>query len=771
MNRFKFLSPLRRGLTAASVLVALRVAGPVSAGDRYVAPNGVAPNDGSKWSLAFTNIQDALNVAAPGETIYLAGQTFFLTNQIIWTGTTHVTIRGGYAATNDTDQPGPYSAVAWPTVITRAAAYSNRIMIVTNVATGTLECVTITGGYQTNANTYGGGLHIVGSPGMVISACVISNNAVAATGDGGGGGLYIKSSAVTVSNCWVAGNSVAGSSNSYGGGIWMEGPVTVVDSVIANNRCTGVSRTGGGLYAYQGTCLMRNCLVAGNTTFGGTGDGFRGDYGGNTLDQCTVANNTGMGISGRPNVQITVTNSIVWGNGTDVDSGWNQQILADSVIGNGGTGPGCLSVDPLFDRLYYLAPGSPCLDAGTNTANDRGLSGYTTRVDGTTDSGRVDLGYHYPTGFDLTGLDLFVATNGDDSAVGTDVAHPFRTLTKALARARNGTRIHVGSGSYTNGSERFPLTVANLTGLQILGTNHATTIINAAGSGNRVLTLTNSSAVALTEVMLTGGQTNTGSGGGMALWACGGIVLSGCVISNNTGIGYGGGIYSIYSFVTLSNCLVKGNTAAPLASGLGGGIYLDIGGMMTLRDSILANNQSYSGGGIYNYSGTCWLKNCLVVENTSAGGGAGINCAYGYNTLQNCTVAHNTGSGIYGPSGAAPVVTNSIVFGNTDDFSGPTILNNLVWSDIGDGDNNGTNGCISADPQFRYGNYYLDDNSLCVDAGIDTASACGLAGYTTRVDGTTDSGRVDLGYHYTTGLPDLRECSFRLASSATMRWR
>jgi hypothetical protein len=728
------------------------VAAQVLATDRYVATTG---NDGahSAWSSAYTNVQDALNASGNGDTIYVAGHTFILTNQLVWAARTNVAIRGGYAATNDADQPGPYSAATWPTVLTRASAYSNRIMIVTNVYTGTLERVTITGGCLTNAGAFGGGMHIISSPGIVVSTCVISNNAVAVTGGGGGGGLYIKSSAVTVSNCLVAGNSVAGSSSSYGGGIWMEGPVTVRDSVIANNRCTGAGQVGGGVYAYQGTCVLRNCLVVGNTTFGGTGDGFRGDYGGNTLDQCTVAYNTGAGVSGRANVGITVTNSIVWGNGIDIDGTWNTKILTRSDIGYGGTGSGCISADPLFDRLYYLASGSPCLDAGTNTASERGLTNYTTRVDGTPDSGLVDLGYHYPTGFDVSGLDLYVATNGDDAAVGTDAGHPFRTLTNALARARDGTRIHVSSGSYTNGSERFPLMVANLTGVQILGTNRATTVINAAGSSNRVLTLTNSFGVALTEVTLTGGQTNTGSGGGIALWACGGVVLSGCVITNNTGAGKGGGIYSTYSSVTLSNCLVKGNTAAPTASGYGGGIYMDIGGMMTLRDSIIANNQSYSGGGIYSYNlGTCLLKNCLVVGNAAAGGGAGINCAYNVNILQSCTVAYNTGSGISGPSGAAPTVTNSIIYGNADDFSGSHILNNLVWSNIGDGDRNGTYGCISADPQFQAGNYYLADNSLCVDAGTATVSAVGLAGYTTRVDGSNDTGRVDFGYHYTTGI-------------------
>lgn len=75
MNRFPRVSRVRRILAAcrgvlsagtgwakaeafersraACVLAALLVAGQAMATDRYVATNGVAPNDGSTWSLAY----------------------------------------------------------------------------------------------------------------------------------------------------------------------------------------------------------------------------------------------------------------------------------------------------------------------------------------------------------------------------------------------------------------------------------------------------------------------------------------------------------------------------------------------------------------------------------------------------------------------------------------------------------------------------------------------------------------------------------------------
>ena len=65
-------------------------------------------------------------------------------------------------------------------------------------------------------------------------------------------------------------------------------------------------------------------------------------------------------------------------------------------------------------------------------------------------------------------------------------------------------------------------------------------------------------------------------------------------------------------------------------------------------------------------------------------------------------------------------------------------------------------GNINADPCFvGDGDYFLSQvaagqlvTSPCVDAGSDNASVLDMNGYTTRTDGNTDSGIVDMGYHY-----------------------
>jgi hypothetical protein len=170
------------------------------AADLYVSMNGSNSGAHDSWATAFTNVQDALNAAGPGDVIYLAGQTFQVTNQLVWSSRTNVTLRGGYAATNNEALPGDYDVKRWPTILTRGSAFQTRILLITNVSASLVERVTICGGYQSNvASGFGGGLYIVGAVGLVLSDCVLTNNTVAGNNSSVyGAAIYSKSSTLTI---------------------------------------------------------------------------------------------------------------------------------------------------------------------------------------------------------------------------------------------------------------------------------------------------------------------------------------------------------------------------------------------------------------------------------------------------------------------------------------------------------------------------------------------------------------------------------------------
>ena len=99
-----------------------------------------------------------------------------------------------------------------------------------------------------------------------------------------------------------------------------------------------------------------------------------------------------------------IADCIIWGNFASKDPSLHEcPIPSFSCIeGWNGIGEGNIQGDPMFVAGpfgdYYLHPESPCIDAGSQSAQDAGLSDRTTLVKGTPDAGIVDMGFHYPIG-------------------------------------------------------------------------------------------------------------------------------------------------------------------------------------------------------------------------------------------------------------------------------------------------------------------------------------------------------------------------------------
>ena len=241
---------------------------------------------------------------------------------------------------------------------------------------------------------------------VTISGLSIKNGKTYSSNpDAGGIG---NSGILTLDHVTMSGNTAYG----YGGAISNAGTLTVTDSTVNGNR----SFPGGGIYNYRGGALtISNSTFSGNTSTNGAGGGVASTQTGSTLTitASTFYDNTapeggGGGIYTGGGGLSTITNATIAGNNAKLGGGiYNSgttnllnTIVAgntassqghdaygpitsqgNNLIGNisgatGFLGSDLLNRDPLLGPLQNnggptntraLLPGSPAVDAGTNT--------------------------------------------------------------------------------------------------------------------------------------------------------------------------------------------------------------------------------------------------------------------------------------------------------------------------------------------------------------------------------------------------------------------
>jgi hypothetical protein len=255
--------------------------------------------------------------------------------------------------------------------------------------------------FWSDLNAYGGALC---TNGLVVNCKIINNYCYAyadlysddfnpsayARSEGGGiygfGSCTIRNNTIRGNYCYSYAKAVSyycypyAEAYSRGGGIY--GGALIENNIIDNNSCTSFASA----WYYQvseslGGGISNGNLIANNTIVQNSSGVFGG-----TLENC-----------------IVYYNSIY----PQVDS----SNVTYCCVQGGYTGSGNISGNPLFvtgpDGDYYLsqlAAGqsqqSPCVDAG----NPNGFIYLgTTRTDAVPDLGTIDMGYHYPAQFGITG--------------------------------------------------------------------------------------------------------------------------------------------------------------------------------------------------------------------------------------------------------------------------------------------------------------------------------------------------------------------------------
>jgi len=107
-----------------------------------------------------------------------------------------------------------------------------------------------------------------------------------------GGGLYCYNASPTITNCIISGNTA----DDYGGGIHCyNASPTITDCTIGGNTAEG----GGGIECYDHSSpVITNCTITGNTAWLGGGGIECYDHSSPTITNCTINSNTPTGTGG-----------------------------------------------------------------------------------------------------------------------------------------------------------------------------------------------------------------------------------------------------------------------------------------------------------------------------------------------------------------------------------------------------------------------------------------------------------------------------------------
>ncbi|MHC4154631.1 MAG: right-handed parallel beta-helix repeat-containing protein [Planctomycetota bacterium] len=223
-----------------------------------------------------------------------------------------------------------------------------------------------------NSGAYGGGICMEPKGGecTVIDSVIADNSAYAQ-----GGGIHFSSS-LTIIRSTISGNSAAGR-HPQGGGIYGCGDATITNCIIRGNSVEGPRAQGGGIYAWLAHTFITNSIITDNQAHEG-GAIYATGCATLCVLNCTFVNNSaseGSAVTHVPSgwcapISLEITNSILWNSGPEIhSSAASITAVTYSNIRDGYPGQGNIDIDPGFALSgdYHLMPGSPCIDAGTNT--------------------------------------------------------------------------------------------------------------------------------------------------------------------------------------------------------------------------------------------------------------------------------------------------------------------------------------------------------------------------------------------------------------------
>ncbi len=607
--------------------------------------DSAATSDGgaiySKANLILSNSVFAGSHANNGGTLYLNGS---LTASI-----TNASISGSYANGNG----GTAFVSSSATLNINNGVVFDNSGIATEAANGGLFYVA--GKIAFNASHTFSGYNVTGNGGVLylsgsgsrfeatdgVQLTFADNTAVK------GGAIYSETNLTLGSGHAFTGNKASGD----GGAIYNSGDLTVTGVLFASNTASG---NGGAIYA--GRNLTVTDAVFGNATDSG---------------KANSANNGGAIYANGGGYTVTVNNSEFYYSEAAGDGGAiyskanltldNKSVFTGNHAANGGT--------------LYLA-GSSVVNI-----NDASISGSYASGNGGTAfvSSGVTLNINNADVFDNSGVTTAEAANGGllyvEGKVVFNASHTF----SGYNVTGDGGVLYLAAGSGFTAADGVQLTFENNTAVNggaiyteidlTLNSGYKFTGNGASGDGGAIfshasLTVTrvvfdgntasgNGGAIRGYNVVLNNSTFKNGSANeGGAVWGYNIDVLNQSIISNNTAMAKGGGIFSV-SNLKVSDSDFTGNKVTGTGSGYGGGaIYAYANGNGdNLAEIVITNSNFYrnttangDGGAIYSL-GDLKLTGMSFENNTAVNGNGGAVYASRKLTVSNVIFGNATEAG------------------------------------------------------------------------------------------------------------------------------
>ena len=575
---------------------------------------------------------------------------------------------------------------------------------------------------------------------IIIGQQGIKDNGDCSSGGSGGGGATIVKTPGNSLFLAAAGGGGSGVTNEN----WTQGPCDGICEVeyqsgrhgdenqdgtsSPSGATTGTTATGSGLYSSGG---LGWASISSNNFIGREGYGYNnhGGFGGG--GGCADHHGGGgAGFSGGGGAGDPVLYNLIIGGGGG--GGSFNELTIDAVKLTGmNEGNGSLTI---IDLSYLGCTNPEACNYSEEAIFDDGSCIYGDTCYGCTNPDAMN--YNPDAVFD------------DGSCILPDIIVPdnYSTIQGALDASSDGNTIYVRAGTYYEHNIIWP----TISGIQLIGENMETTIVDANGNGNGIIITPengqHNNSVINASTLISGFTIQNGyANGSYYSWVVGEVTQ-------------GGAIHSYYAHISLNNMIFKNN----LSQSDGGALFMNDntnvipGTTINYNNLFFLDNQAMSGSGgahiqINGENLFVNLNNNQFINNTATNANGGLYISIGDNlSVNDCIFDGNQSiesyNAAYSTSTNSPYfITNSIFINNQcsgrilDSFSA-LLVNSIVYNNNQEAnvlniesayhclisnfsyEDNPCVNCLDGDPLFTnpdIEDYTLLPESPCIDSGID----------------------------------------------------